>query len=161
MPSCPDKYSWHQFANPQCCQVAKISAKKLKRGQGKIKLAGRISCRILQKVAEQGPENIFWRSSLFICTDTLSGTKKNLTSYWIDLLCICWIDVFVKLAEHFQKWPKFFDELAGKQFRHPAPGNIANQPTSVPAMFFCRSCQLGPILKRPIMQHWKRIILLS
>jgi hypothetical protein len=43
----------------QCCHVAEISAKKLKRGQRKIMLAGRIYGRIsaefLRKVAEKGP----------------------------------------------------------------------------------------------------------
>jgi hypothetical protein len=33
----------------QCCQVAEISAKKLKKGRRKIKLAGRICGRILAK----------------------------------------------------------------------------------------------------------------
>jgi hypothetical protein len=43
----------------QCCQVDEILAKKLKKGRGKIKLAERIYSRILPKVAEMGPENIF------------------------------------------------------------------------------------------------------
>jgi hypothetical protein len=38
--------------------VAEISAKKLKRGRGKINLAGRICDRILPKVADKGAENI-------------------------------------------------------------------------------------------------------
>jgi hypothetical protein len=42
-----------------CCQVAEISARKLKRGQGKIKLAGRICGRILAEFDQKGPENIF------------------------------------------------------------------------------------------------------
>jgi hypothetical protein len=33
--------------------------------------------RILPKVAEKGPKNIFLRSSLFNGTDTISETKKN------------------------------------------------------------------------------------
>jgi hypothetical protein len=54
-----------------------ISAKKFKRGQVKIKLAGRICGRILPKVAEKGPENMFSRRSLLNGTDTLLETKEN------------------------------------------------------------------------------------
>jgi hypothetical protein len=47
----------------QCCQVAEIPAKKLKRSRRKKKLAERICGRILaefyQKVAEKGPQKIF------------------------------------------------------------------------------------------------------
>ncbi len=46
----------------QCCQVAEVPAKKLKRGRRKKKLAERIYGRILaefyQKVAEKGPQKI-------------------------------------------------------------------------------------------------------
>jgi hypothetical protein len=38
----------------QCCQVAEISAKKLKRGRGKIKLPGRICGRILAEFTKSG-----------------------------------------------------------------------------------------------------------
>jgi hypothetical protein len=62
--------------------VAEISAKKLKRGRGKIKLAGRICGRILAVFTKSGRkgagEYFIKKSSLSSGTDTLSETKKNL-----------------------------------------------------------------------------------
>jgi hypothetical protein len=53
------------------------SGQKAEKGPRKVMLAGRICGRILPKVAEKGPKNIFYRNSLFIGTDTLSETNKN------------------------------------------------------------------------------------
>jgi hypothetical protein len=40
--------------------------------------------KILPKVAEKGPKNIFERSSLFNSIDTLTETKKNSIKFRID-----------------------------------------------------------------------------
>ncbi len=65
----------------QCCQVAEIPAKKLKRGRRKKKLAERICGRILadfyQKVAEKGPQKIFKRSSLFLAVITTYSVHQD------------------------------------------------------------------------------------
>jgi hypothetical protein len=60
--------------------VVEISAKKLTRGWGN--KVGRKNLwlnfgKILLKVAEKGPKNIFETSSLYDNTETLSVTKKN------------------------------------------------------------------------------------
>ncbi len=65
----------------QCCQVAEIPAKKLKRGRRKKKLARRNCGRILadyyQKVAEKGPQKIFKRSSLFLAMITTHNVHQD------------------------------------------------------------------------------------
>ncbi len=69
-------FSWTQFilSVRQCCQVAEIPAKKLKRGRRKKKLAERICGWILaefyKKAAEKGLQKIFKRSSLFLAMIT-------------------------------------------------------------------------------------------
>jgi hypothetical protein len=65
----------------QCCQMAEILAKKLKRGRRKKKLAERICGRILaefyQKGAEKGPQKIFKRSSLFLAMITAYNVHQD------------------------------------------------------------------------------------
>jgi hypothetical protein len=39
-----------------------------------------------------------------------------ISNFLIDTTAESFIDIAVKLAEFFQKWPNFFDMLAGKQF---------------------------------------------
>jgi hypothetical protein len=64
----------------QCCQVAEISAKKLKRGRGK-KSAGKVSGRILaefyQKWQKRGQRIFSTKVPYFNGMDILSETKKN------------------------------------------------------------------------------------
>jgi hypothetical protein len=65
---------------------------KSSKGAGEKKLAGRFCDRILPEVAEKGPKNIFYRSSLFTGTDTLSETKKkcNCISNWPIVWLLNW-----------------------------------------------------------------------
>jgi hypothetical protein len=61
----------------QCCQVAEISAKKVKRGRGKIKLAGRIGGRIFGGILLKGAEEYFLKKFPLNVADKLSEAKKN------------------------------------------------------------------------------------
>jgi hypothetical protein len=66
----------------QCCQVAEISAKKLKRGRGEKKswpeeFVAEFWANFT-KSAERNLRIFYKKSSLFTGTDTLSETKKNL-----------------------------------------------------------------------------------
>ncbi len=61
----------------QYCQVAEISAKKLKRGRRKKKFAERICGRILAEFTEKGPQKIFKRSSLFLAMITTYNVHQD------------------------------------------------------------------------------------
>ncbi len=91
--------------------MAETTAKKLKRGQGKTELAGRICGRILPTVAEK--ESLFYRND----KPAETKTKYNFNFFWPFWAERC-IDVFGKLAEFFIKLTELFDVLARKQFRN-------------------------------------------
>ncbi len=87
---CGSCWAWRYFQQwkhsqkvllKQCCQVAEIPAKKLKRGHRKKKLAERLCGRILaefyQKVAEKGPQKIFKRSSLILAMITTYNVHQD------------------------------------------------------------------------------------
>ncbi len=60
----------------QCCQMAEIPAKKLKRGRRKKKLWPNFGW-FYQKVAEKGPQKIFKRSSLFLAVITTYNVHQD------------------------------------------------------------------------------------
>ncbi len=66
-----------QWIDPQqCCQVAGIPAKKLKRGRRKKNLWPNFGW-FYQKLAEKGPQKIFKRSSLFLAVITTYNVHQD------------------------------------------------------------------------------------
>ncbi len=98
----------------QCCQVAEISAKKLKMGRGKIKLAGRICGRILaefyQKWRKRGRRILYKKDRyLTVLTHFQRQKKKNLNlfSNWPFVCMLNW-RFLSNWPNFFQNWPNFF-----------------------------------------------------
>ncbi len=109
----------HQWVG-QCCQEAEISAKKLIRSRGKIKLAGRICSRILaefyQKRQKRG-QRIFSKEDPYLMVLTHFQRQRNnfnyITTFRIDPLCMlnwrfCQIGTtFSKIGRTFlMYWPE-------------------------------------------------------
>jgi hypothetical protein len=105
----------------QCCQMAEILSKKLKRGWGKKlskRIHGWIVGRILLKLVEKGPKKIFFWRSFFTAMTNNQRQSKNLIWFIIDPSDERCIDVFCEVGWTFSKISQtFFDVLAGSQFR--------------------------------------------
>jgi hypothetical protein len=112
--------------------VAEISAKKLNRGQGKIKLAGRICGRILAEFYQKWQKGageycikkflIYWYRHTFRDKDELElNFELTLRAYVEFTFLSNW-------PNFFQNWPNFFVLLAGKQFRDLATLALGVKP---------------------------------
>ncbi len=76
-PSCNCDLPYWQWIDPQqCCQVAEIPAKKLKRGRGKKKFVAEFWL-ILPKTSRKGAAENFLKSSLFLAVITTCNVHQN------------------------------------------------------------------------------------